>query len=301
MPRFSHSFLNTYWSLPLPSHTNAWTQPAPELSDLEVANVTLFISLVTVRKDSTGTLFISLATVTETAEWQPNEIWIDCRRSESTSFLKNWGGDRGQNSQWGLTPGSLQWVWSWLKTQTKGNGGQAYRCLQTASDSHAGRHCAPLPFLRLPCPWCSDTLGCFLPGETEEFSILNFGWFVFQHRTLRRLLLDLFWYLTRGNLDMQCFLLGNRYSEGKRIFSPLHMAGAKEVVTVLVGWESALASEHTDTSASLWSMWSQRGSLRQNFNRNFYSENQIGLQQENDSCLFSQVVAENVYNCEVTP
>lgn len=54
--------------LPLSAHTNAGTQPALKLSDPELANVTLFISLVAVRKDSTRTLFVFLVTVTETAE-----------------------------------------------------------------------------------------------------------------------------------------------------------------------------------------------------------------------------------------
>lgn len=47
---------------------------------------------------------------------------------------------------------------------------------------------------------------------------------------------------------MQCFLVGKEIFKGKRIFSPLHIAGAKEIMTVLVG---GLVSEHTDTSASL--------------------------------------------------
>lgn len=45
------------------------------------------------------------------------------------------------------------------------------------------------------------------------------------------------------NTVLRKFLLGNRYSQGTRIFSRLHIAGAKKIVTVLVGWEVALISE----------------------------------------------------------
>lgn len=50
--------------------------------------------------------------------------------------------------------------------------------------------------------------------------------------------------------DVTCntFWFGNRYSEGKRIFFPMHIAGAKEIAAVLVGGEVALAWEHTDIS-----------------------------------------------------
>lgn len=56
------------------------------------------------------------------------------------------------------------------------------------------------PLFGLPYSWFSDIPGCFLLGETEEFTILNFVWFCFSTQNFMKVLLDLFWYLTRGKL-----------------------------------------------------------------------------------------------------
>lgn len=52
------------------------------------------------------------------------------------------------------------------------------------------------------------------------------------------------------NLTFDAFWFGNRSSESRWVFSPLHRAGAKEILTGLVGWEVAFVPQPSNISAT---------------------------------------------------